>query len=200
MKTFVGRHGNLGKNLATLARTSLGSSPGGVATVFQVGPRQFIGVPLTKPRDRTRHAIDTRRVSIANSLPQEIASPEALSRGRIAFNQEFRRLGTIPTVARPSDRPIGRSALSSWFPTFTARHVRGRTFIRCKQDVSGTTRQHANGSRLPCRDTARIRSWLPPRASPASNQATLPNSRISITHATKHGHREPPRPLKPFLH
>ena len=62
--------------------------------------------------------MDTRRVSIANSPPQEIASPEALSRGRIAFNQEFRRPGTIPAAAQPSDRPKGRSALSSWFPDF----------------------------------------------------------------------------------
>ena len=120
----------------TSARTVLPSQEprsavrlGGVATVFQVGPRQFIGVPLKEPRDRTRHAIDSRRVSIATSLPQEIASPETVSSSRITFNQEFRRLGTISAAARPSDRPIGRSALSSWFPTFTVQRVRGRTFI-----------------------------------------------------------------------
>jgi hypothetical protein len=46
----------------------------------------------------------------------------------------------------------------------------------------------------------------PPRRSapterlPASTQATLPDSRISITRSTENGHREPPRHLDSFLH
>jgi len=110
-------------------RTSLGGSPGGVATVFQVRPRQFIGVPLNKPRDGNRHVPGTRRLSIANSPPQEIASPETVSGSRITFNQESQRPGAIPATAQPSDRPKGRSALSSWFPDFH-RTARSRTNIR----------------------------------------------------------------------
>ena len=144
-------------------------------------PAKFIGVPLKKPRDGNRHVLGTRRLSIANSLPQEIASPETVSRSRITFNQESRRLGTIPAAARPSDRPKGRSALSSFV-------------------IAGIPPPTRNGSRLRCRRTTQVRSKLPLRVSLTSNQATLPESSASITHATKHGHREPPRPLDSFQH
>ena len=181
-QTFAKRYGNLAQNPATFARQPRSAvRQAGSLLYSKYDPAKFIGVPLKKPRDGNRHVLGTRRLSIANSLPQEIASPETVSRSRSTFNQEFRRLGTIPAAARPSDRPKGRSALSSFV-------------------IAGIPPPTRNGSRLPCRHTAQVRSKLPLRVSLTSNQATLPESSVSITHATKHGHREPPRPLDSFLH
>jgi hypothetical protein len=65
--------------------------------------------------------------------------------------------------------------------------------------VPGTTRKHANGPRLPCRDAAQARTWFAPRPSPASTWTPLPELSISSTRPTKGGHRRPSRPLDSFL-
>ena len=52
---------------------------------------------------------------------------------------------------------------------------------------AGTTRKHANGPRLPCRDTAQVRTWFAPRPNPASTQAPLPDFSVSNTCPTRAG-------------
>ena len=98
----------------------------------------FIGVPLSKPHDENRRMLGTRRVSTVNTLPKQSCRPRQIWFDRSGSSQgKAADHGTAQgnTVAAAYDLPQNIAVIP-----FVVRIV------------PGTTRQHLNESRLPCRE------------------------------------------------
>lgn len=166
--------------------TSFHCSPRARTLVSQIVRAQSIVVAVEEPPSAQPRAQGTPRLCIVGTPPERSRPPGQDRSDRSCFHPRSRHRDGR-RLPRPGSGACIQTGPSTWEGS-------ARRPFRCPpvfRPVPGTTRQHMrNGTRLPCRVTARL--------PPASTEATLPLCGVSITGASPPRHRRPFRPPQRF--